>query len=59
MGYNYYCNYSFKNIPAGIYKVLHNTFDDYCLYIDGYIDIFILNDYTHNILIDVMKKYGL
>lgn len=58
MGFNYYRNYSFNKINTGTYKVLRNTCDNYCLYIDNYIYIFILNDYTRNILLDVMNKYG-
>ena len=59
MGLTYYRNYSFKNIGVGIYRVLRNTFGDYCLYNGGYICMFTLNDHIHNVLLDVMKKYSL
>lgn len=59
MGLTYYRNYSFKDIGVGTYRVLQNTFGDYCLYDGGYICMFTLNDHIHNVLIDVMKKYSL
>lgn len=61
MGFNYYCNYSFKEIGSyygtETYKVLRGMFGNYCLYKEQYSIICELDDYTSNILSRVIKEH--
>ena len=64
MDFNYYYNKSFKDIydyccDIKTYKVLRNIFGNYCLYEEQYKSIYILDDYTIDILLSVVKEHNL